>query len=76
MQQLALFAPPFEHLHVTPTAAMRTGAQRVYQCSWCGTVLVVPRSFAPTHACSNCGRDVAWWEQELPVAGLALAGEV
>lgn len=71
-------------LEVRPTEAMRHGEQFVHQCAWCGTVVVWHR-FKAGHRlglCPNCGSDAGgrpaeistWWQQSLPVAGLAPLG--
>lgn len=64
-------------LTVVPTIAMRQGQQSVFQCSWCGTVVVQPRpASSQLGVCPCCERPgAAWWQQSLPVAGLE-AGRV
>jgi len=69
-------------LRLEPTAAMLRGTQRVFQCSWCGTVVVVPsgldgRARAEPGICPTCGDASAkWWEQRFPVAGLHTVASV
>lgn len=71
-------------LEVNPTEAMRHGEQFVHQCAWCGTIVVWHRFEADSRLgrCPNCGADgggrpadvSTWWQQTLPVAGLAPLG--
>lgn len=63
-------------LRIEPTASMLRGTQRVFQCSWCGTVVVVPSGLdgkdrGVPGTCPSCGDLTAkWWEQRFPIAGL------
>lgn len=59
-------------LEIDPTPAMDAGTQTVWQCSMCGTVVVLT-SLADVTKPQACpaGHDAAdWWRQSLPVAGL------
>jgi hypothetical protein len=75
-RQLSLFDPPFEHLTIDLTPAMRRGEQAVWQCSWCGCIVVTDRGRPADGACPACTGsptapvDAAWWRQRLPVAGI------
>lgn len=74
-QQLALFGPPFEHLTLDPTPAMRRGKQTVWQCSWCGCIVVTDSGkpgACPSGHCAHRPKraPTSWWEQILPVAGI------
>lgn len=61
---------PMLGLELEPTPAMLAGRQSVFQCAWCGTVVVQPRpSSASLGPCPACAQ-TTWWEQALPVAGL------
>lgn len=66
-------------LWIEPTIAMRRGEQMVFQCSWCGTVVVqssvsaIEVTIGQLGACPSCGREAGWWQQHLPVAGLCEA---
>lgn len=65
-------------LELAPTPAMRCGVQSVWQCAFCGTVVVVPGDFErrsrgkPSGDCPMCGA-ATWWRQSLPLAGFAEA---
>lgn len=59
-------------LELDPTAAMLRGEQRAFQCSYCGTVVVRPSTYAdmPLGGCPVCREVTHWWEQRFPIAGL------
>lgn len=59
-------------LTIEPTPAMKRGEQTVWQCTWCGAVLVRPSDWADAtlHACPVCNSTTGWWEQRFPIAGL------
>jgi hypothetical protein len=71
-EQLVLDIPGWPPLTVEPTPAMVRGSQRIFQCSWCGCVVVVPSpARLPLGACpAQHSEPTSWWEQALPVAGL------
>lgn len=75
-QQLTLEIPGLGALEVEPTPAMRKGRQSVFQCAWCGCVVVQPQpADHPLAACPSCQHpDRTWWAQQLPVAGLQRPG--
>lgn len=62
-------------LEIDPTPAMLDGTQTVWQCTWCGCVVVLT-SLALSKKPQTCpaGHDHAdWSRQTLPVAGLRRA---
>lgn len=65
---------PLLDLELEPTTAMREGKQLVFQCSWCGCVVV--QTDTPTVRlgslgdCPSCRQAAPWWGQALPLAGL------
>lgn len=61
-------------LEVDPTPAMLRGEQLVWQCTWCGAVVVQPSGWTDVtlRACSVCGSTTGWWEQRFPIAGLRM----
>lgn len=76
-------APTMEQLGlaIEPTPAMLKGEQTVWQCSHCGTVVVLtnlvtqitgrPVGRAPQGQCPGCMKPLGkWWAQQLPVAGI------
>ncbi|SDK21296.1 hypothetical protein SAMN05428985_10343 [Nocardioides sp. YR527] len=71
-EQLVLDIPGWEPLEVVPTPAMRRGEQSLFQCSWCGCVVVQPRPITRRlGACPSCDHDpVEWWTQDALCAGL------
>ncbi len=75
--QLVLEIPGWEPVLVTPTASMRRGEQGVFQCSWCGTVVVVSSlARTPLGRCpAKHDQPTSWWKQTLPVAGLSIASD-
>ena len=75
-EQLVLEIPGWPPLEVEPTPSMRCGEQRVFQCSWCGSVVVVSSiSRLPLGRCPGQHEEpTSWWEQTLPVAGLQKPG--
>lgn len=69
---------PIEGLARRLTVAMARGEQVVYQCAWCGTVVVVSSSAQVTNlrgkACPACDQvDHGWW-REYVGPGHELAG--
>jgi hypothetical protein len=81
MSQLEL---PLDGWVLKPTPAMLAGDQRVWQCAWCGTVVIVaspsPASADPAardlrgRACPACDHPRReWWRQDTPT-GDSLAG--
>ena len=62
-------------LVLEPTSAMLRGEQRAFQCSFCGTVVVRPSTYAevPLGDCPTCRESTHWWAQTFPVAGLRQA---
>lgn len=65
---------PMLDLEIEPTIAMRRGEQAVFQCSWCGCVVVQPASpsarLGNLGDCPSCHQSVDWLRQALPLAGL------
>lgn len=72
-EQMLLDIPGWPPVEVEPTPAMRAGEQSLFQCSWCGCVVVQPRPASrQLGACPSCGDPRStWWSQHgLPLAGL------
>ena len=72
---------PFPGFDIVPTVAMRAQIQIMWQCSGCGTVVVVPGTIdqkpriSPLSACPSCDNRQWWREEVLPggsVAGVRL----
>lgn len=62
-------------LRVEPTPAMRRGDQSVFQCAWCGCVVVQPQPAEHRLGdCPSCSSSSDWWRQSLPTAGLHPTG--
>lgn len=61
-------------LFLEPTIAMKRGDQTVWQCAWCGCVVVCPTGRKPTGTCpAECQHpDDGWLRQHFPIAGLRL----
>lgn len=75
--QLLLEIPGMDTaLRVEPTPAMRRGDQSVFQCSWCGCVVVQPQPAEHRLGdCPSCKSNPDWWSQALPTAGLNNSGK-
>lgn len=78
-EQLTLDIPGWGPIVVDPTPAMLRDEQHVFQHSWCGTVIVVPKRpenrphLGPCPVCDH--PDDGWWGQgERALAGDGLAG--